>query len=150
MDDKKCAYALKVTGLVQGVGFRPFIYRLAHEAGLTGSVRNQTDGVSIHVEGTSPALQSFIAGMRLRCPPAAVIDNIQIVEALPTGADRFTIVQSADSSDLVTRISPDLPVCADCLQDLTKDPRRADYPFTNCTNCGPRFSIVTALPYDRP
>ncbi len=158
MDDKKRAYDLKITGLVQGVGFRPFVYRLAHELELTGTVRNQTDGVRIHVEGTAPALQSFIAGLRSHCPPAAVIDDIQIVEAMPTGAGRFVIIGSADTSELVTRISPDLPVCADCLWDLHghpletlgEDPRRLDYPFTNCTNCGPRFSIVTALPYDRP
>jgi len=150
MNDKKCAYELKITGLVQGVGFRPFIYRLAHELGVTGNVRNQTDGVRIHVEGASTAVEAFVAGIRSRAPVAAAVDEIEATEVAATATNRFVIVKSADLSDLVTRISPDLPVCADCLADIERDPRRLDYPFTNCTNCGPRFSIVTALPYDRP
>ncbi|MEE8441931.1 MAG: carbamoyltransferase HypF [Spirochaetia bacterium] len=158
LNDKKRAYNLKITGLVQGVGFRPFVYRHAHELGVTGEVRNQTDGVRIHVEGSERALRSFIDGMRTRAPAAAVIDEIFVLEAVPTGADRFIIVRSTDTADVVTRVSPDLPVCADCLRDLREDsrgvpgeyPRRLDYAFTNCTNCGPRFSIVIALPYDRP
>ena len=128
MNDKKCAYELKITGLVQGVGFRPFIYRLAHELGVTGNVRNQTDGVRIHVEGASTAVEAFVAGIRSRAPVAAAVDEIEATEVAATGTERFVIVKSADFSDLVTRISPDLPVCADCLADLERDPRRLDYP----------------------
>lgn len=149
MHDKKRSISVHITGLVQGVGFRPFVYRLAGELGIAGSVRNQTDGVWIHAEGAERAVVRFVRDLRERAPAAAAVETVHVTEADSTEAAGFTIVDSAESSAQVTRISPDLPVCDDCLADMRRDPRRISYPFTNCTNCGPRFSIVTALPYDR-
>ena len=142
---------IRVTGTVQGVGFRPFVYRLAAERGLAGWVLNDSEGVLIEVEGTSTVLEIFLAALRTEFPPLARIERLEL-EQLPTqGANTFEIRSSLHSDRNCAQISPDCHVCADCLREL-RDPadRRFRYPFINCTNCGPRYSIITGVPYDRP
>ena len=145
---------LRVTGTVQGVGFRPFVYRLAREHVLAGWVRNDVRGVTIEVAGDPAALDRFAAAIAAEAPPAARVEAVAELEHGAASADAahgFVIVESEDASDVTTAISPDLPVCDDCLREM-RDPadRRHGYPFVNCTNCGPRYSIIEALPYDRP
>jgi hydrogenase maturation protein HypF len=141
---------VRVRGIVQGVGFRPFVYRLATSYGVTGWVQNGDDGVEIHAEGSDDAVASFIRDVEAHPPPAA---RVQSVEVLSTGVakfDQFRIVESVRRDRPTARISPDLPVCDACLAELF-DPadRRHGYPYINCTDCGPRFSIILGLPYDR-
>lgn len=139
-----------VRGAVQGVGFRPFIYRLAQELGLTGWVQNSTEGVSIHVEGADHTLEDFLVRVESEKPPSSVIQSFEYSIVDPVGHTRFEIRQSDPSGEKSTLVLPDIAVCAACRNE-TWDPsnRRFRYPFTNCTNCGPRFSIIEALPYDR-
>lgn len=144
-------WRIRVDGIVQGVGFRPFVHGLASELGLVGFVSNDEAGVLIEAEGPREALTSFVTGLRERAPALAVITQVG-VDPLPVrGDDAFTIAPSAVHGPRITLVSPDTATCADCLAELA-DPndRRYRYPFTNCTNCGPRFTIVTELPYDRP
>ncbi|HKD86701.1 MAG TPA: carbamoyltransferase HypF [Terriglobales bacterium] len=145
------ALSIRVRGIVQGVGFRPFIYRLACEHGLAGWVLNGEDGVAIHAEGAEQALQAFLAAIRLEAPPAAVIADIEVRPAHPSGLTGFTIRESERRDKPTVRISPDLPVCERCLKELADvaDPRY-QYPYINCTNCGPRYTVIESLPYDRP
>jgi len=142
----------KITGIVQGVGFRPFIYRLAHELGFTGWVRNSPSGVEIELQGKADAFPLFEQALAGDAPPLAVIDSIRIEEINSVNnCDRgFTILPSAGGEPDV-RIAPDSALCPDCLRELF-DPsdRRYRYPFITCTNCGPRYSIITGVPYDRP
>jgi hydrogenase maturation protein HypF len=140
-----------VRGLVQGVGFRPFVYRLATQMNLKGWVLNSTQGVFIEVEGTRSRLQSFLLCLEKDKPPRAVVQSLEFSFLDLAGYDRFEIRYSDGSGQKTALILPDIAVCADCLQDIF-DPRnrRHRYPFTNCTNCGPRFTIIEALPYDRP
>jgi hydrogenase maturation protein HypF len=145
------AYSIRVHGVVQGVGFRPFVYRLAHSHDLCGWVLNGEQGVEIHVEGSKPGLEFFVDEMRVHPPAAAQISVIEI-ETVPIQSFRgFSIRESQRNERPTVRVSPDLPVCSDCLDELF-DPadRRYLYPYINCTNCGPRYSVVLALPYDRP
>ncbi len=138
-----------ITGIVQGVGFRPFVYALARELGLSGRVTNTTGEVVVEVEGTADAIAAFCHRVRADAPPLAVIDDVCAV-AMPTrGGTEFTIAASAPGPGR-TMVSPDVATCADCIADLT-DPenRRHRHPFVTCTNCGPRFTIITDLPYDR-
>jgi hydrogenase maturation protein HypF len=146
----RVARALHVRGIVQGVGFRPFVFRLAHAHDLTGWVLNGDDGVRIHVEGASEAIDAFVLGLRSEAPPAAHIAAIDAASDVVDAATGFEIRRSDSQRRPTTRIAPDLPVCDACLRELF-DPRdrRYRYPYVNCTNCGPRFSIVRALPYDR-
>jgi hydrogenase maturation protein HypF len=145
------AYSIKVRGVVQGVGFRPFVYRLARANGLKGWVLNAEEGVEIHLEGEQGTLQAFLAEMKARPPQAAAIADVRVRPAETSGFAEFTIRESTGKRRPTTRISPDLPVCEDCSQELF-DPhnRRYHYPYINCTNCGPRYSVIRALPYDRP
>jgi len=146
----RLARRIHVRGVVQGVGFRPFVFRLARTHALDGWVLNGDAGVQIHVEGCEQALDAFISELQSRPPRAAHIAEITI-EADGIDAVRgFEIRQSESDRRPTTRVSPDLPVCDACLKELF-DPadRRHLYPYINCTNCGPRFSIVRALPYDR-
>lgn len=141
-----------VTGQVQGVGFRPFVYRLALEYGLTGTVWNAAEGVLIEVQGQDDALAGFAADLVGKLPPLAHI--VSLAEAdLPLRSEEtaFAIVSSTTGSGHRVLISPDIATCPDCLADL-RDPRnrRYRYPFTNCTNCGPRYTIIRSIPYDRP
>ncbi len=140
----------RVTGVVQGVGFRPFVYRLAQRHGLLGWVRNTSGSVEIDVEGSADSLQSFAASLRREAPALARVDSIASIEADPAGYDSLTIVESHTEAQAEGVIPADVAACADCLRE-TNDPgdRRFAYPFTNCTNCGPRFTIVQRVPYDR-
>lgn len=145
------ARRFRIQGVVQGVGFRPFVYRLARRQGLAGWVLNAGDGVEIHAEGADEALARFAEELRRQPPPAAEIAELQTVPASPEGCERFEIRQSATTRAPTVRISPDLAVCDPCLAELF-DPtdRRHRYPYINCTDCGPRYTIIQGLPYDRP
>jgi hydrogenase maturation protein HypF len=136
--------------VVQGVGFRPFVYRLACANTLAGWVLNGEDGVEIHVEGAQERLDAFLRDLRAQAPPAADILALDVDAAVPTGLEEFTIRFSRREHQPTVAISPDLAVCERCLAELF-DPadRRYGYPYINCTDCGPRYSIVRRLPYDR-
>ncbi len=139
-----------VRGTVQGVGFRPFVARLAEAHDLSGWVLNANDGVDIHVEGRPVSVDAFSRDLNTQAPSAAHIEGVNTHTVVPRGFDAFRIRESDRSGAPAVRISPDLPVCAECLQEMSDpDDRRYEYPYINCTNCGPRFSIVLALPYDR-
>lgn len=142
---------LTVTGAVQGVGFRPFVYRIAREHGLTGSVRNTPEGVAVEVQGPPGAVDAFEHDLLHRLPPLARIVSCvrRELDAVP-GEAAFAILASTAGQGHNVLISPDTATCADCLADMD-DPagRRHDYPFTNCTNCGPRYTITRSVPYDR-
>lgn len=142
--------AVRVRGGVQGVGFRPFVHGLAGRFRLDGFVGNDSDGVFIEVEGDSRAISAFLEALRTDAPPLARIDAIDDAPVPFTGTPGFVIVGSRRDPAHITPVAPDVATCADCLRELN-DPadRRYRYPFINCTNCGPRYSIVTALPYDR-
>ncbi|MGA2753936.1 MAG: carbamoyltransferase HypF [Terracidiphilus sp.] len=142
---------LTVRGVVQGVGFRPFVYRLAAEEGLGGFIGNDTGGVTIEVEGPADRIESFRRRLQAEAPPLSRIDSVLASEARPTGETGFRIVASASGGQVSTGIPADAATCADCLRELF-DPhdRRYRYPFLNCTNCGPRFTITRRIPYDRP
>ena len=143
---------VRVEGTVQGVGFRPFVYRLARELGLTGWVGNDERGVLGQAEGDAAAVERFLAALAERAPPLAVVERVIARDVAPTGAgDSFAIVASALGSAPAALVTPDSATCADCLRELA-DPadHRFRYPFINCTNCGPRFTIVRDVPYDRP
>ncbi|MDW8290547.1 MAG: acylphosphatase, partial [Armatimonadota bacterium] len=142
---------LVIRGAVQGVGFRPFIYRLATELGLKGWVLNSAQGVFIEVEGKPQTLQQFVTRIEVEKPPRASIQSLEQSLLDPVGYNTFEIRHSEQSGEKSVLILPDIATCADCLRELF-DPadRRYLYPFINCTNCGPRYSIIEALPYDRP
>jgi len=139
-----------VRGAVQGVGFRPFVYRLARELELKGWVANSAQGVFIEVEGGDDLLRLFLVRLRDEKPSRAVIQGLESSFLDPIGYTDFEIRESTEAGGKSALILPDLATCADCLREIF-DPanRRFAYPFTNCTNCGPRFSIIEALPYDR-
>jgi hydrogenase maturation protein HypF len=141
---------IRVEGVVQGVGFRPFVFTLATRIGLAGRVGNDVDGVFVEVEGTPAQVDEFLAGLG-QPPPLAVIERVTASDATPTGAVGFEIAASASGGARHTLVSADTATCDDCLRELA-DPgdRRFGYPFINCTNCGPRFTIVRDVPYDRP
>jgi len=143
--------AIEVSGIVQGVGFRPYIYRLAGERQLTGSICNTAAGVSIEVQGPPAAVDDFLARLPAEAPLLARITEITVHEIPCNGDLHFRIVTTHRGEPVSTLISPDVAVCADCLREMF-DPadRRYRYPFINCTNCGPRFTIVRNIPYDRP
>ncbi|GIV19687.1 MAG: carbamoyltransferase [Armatimonadota bacterium] len=142
---------LVIRGAVQGVGFRPFIYRLATELGLKGWVVNSAQGVFIEVEGEPQTLQQFVRRVETDKPPRAFIQSLEQSVLDPVGYTTFEIRHSEERGEKSALILPDIATCPDCLRELF-DPadRRYLYPFTNCTNCGPRYSIIEALPYDRP
>ncbi|MEP6508168.1 MAG: carbamoyltransferase HypF [Gemmatimonadales bacterium] len=144
------ACSIRVRGVVQGVGFRPFVFRLARQNTLTGWVLNAEEGVEIHVEGTPDHLSTFLSELKVQAPVASTIAEIDVRPALAAGLTEFAIRESARKGKPTTRISPDLPVCDRCLAELSDrgDPRFG-YPYINCTECGPRYSIVRELPYDR-
>jgi hydrogenase maturation protein HypF len=145
------ACSIRVRGVVQGVGFRPFVYRLAQANTLAGWVLNGDQGVEIHLEGSQERLNDFIRDLKGSSPQAARIAEIQVEQALPQGLGEFTIRESVRLDQPTVRISPDLPVCDECLAELfdPEDPRYL-YPYINCTNCGPRYTVILGLPYDRP
>lgn len=145
---------LRVRGTVQGVGFRPFVHRTASRLGLHGWVRNDPDGVLVRAEGPTDALQELVSSLRRDAPAAARVEEVQDMEPEAEALERpgeFVIRESAlPGSTAAAGIPPDLAICADCRRELA-DPfqRRFRYPFTNCTQCGPRYSIIESLPYDR-
>ena len=141
---------LLIKGIVQGVGFRPFIYGLAKFYSLNGWVLNSTEGVGIEVEGNKDSLDEFVNQIRVKLPPLAMIDSIDLEYLTPVNYDGFVIRHSKGDKDKYVKISPDICICNDCLTELFDvDDRRYRYPFINCTNCGPRFTIVKDIPYDR-
>ncbi|MBW2531711.1 MAG: acylphosphatase, partial [Deltaproteobacteria bacterium] len=173
---------IRITGTVQGVGFRPWVYRLARAAGVGGTVRNDATGVTIEAFGSVEEIERLLAALGGDPPPAASIATLEVEEitvpkveesAVPgiedpadseaeetavggwedpaARAGEFTIVGSESSEELKVSIPPDLALCADCAREVdAPGDRRHRYPFTNCTNCGPRFTITLDLPYDRP
>lgn len=131
------------------MGFRPFVYRMASKYGLSGEVDNRTDGVSVIVQGEQEDINLFAQDILKYAPPVSCIKSIKIKPAHINGYDRFRISTSKNSGEEVTEVSPDIAVCDDCLGDMFRDPERINFPFINCTNCGPRFTIIEGLPYDR-
>jgi len=142
---------VRVEGVVQGVGFRPYVHGLAHRLGLSGRVGNDTAGVFMEIEGAEQAVSEFLATLPTQAPPLAIIEQVKTNPLVPTGEPGFHIVSSQAAGRRDTLISADTATCEDCLRELA-DPtdRRFDYAFINCTNCGPRFTIVRDVPYDRP
>jgi hydrogenase maturation protein HypF len=142
---------IRVEGIVQGVGFRPFVHALATRLGLAGVVGNDAQGVFAEVEGDAGAVAAFLEALEREAPPLAVIDAVRAEPMAPTGDQAFVIVPSEGAGVRSVLVSPDAATCEDCLLELF-DPtdRRYRYPFVNCTNCGPRFTIIRDVPYDRP
>ena len=140
-----------VRGIVQGVGFRPFVYNLAANLGLAGWVLNSSAGVLIEVEGDRAQIDLFVRELKKNPPPLAQIEDIVVESLEPAGYAAFVIRESVDEPGRLAPVSPDVATCSDCLRDfLTPGNRRFRYPFTNCTNCGPRYTITRMIPYDRP
>jgi hydrogenase maturation protein HypF len=148
---KRLAQFITISGRVQGVGFRPFVYRLAHQHQITGWVRNVNGAVEIHAEGVPIQLQRFSDALLNDAPPLSAPGPLVAASCEPKQAEGFSILDSAASSQADIHLPADGFVCADCLAEL-HDPanRRHRYPFINCTQCGPRYTLITALPYDRP
>lgn len=143
--------SIEISGIVQGVGMRPTIYRHALTCSLTGFVTNTPQGVLIEVEGSESSLNNFIDLLKNDPPAQAHIDSFQSLEISVQGSRQFSITPSTHDGHADVEISPDLATCSDCLKEINdKNDRRYDYPFTNCTNCGPRFTIIHDRPYDRP
>jgi len=142
---------ISVRGVVQGVGFRPFVYRLAAAHHLSGWVRNTSGKVEIEVEGDKTAIQQFLLKLETQAPPMAHIEDIQTKFSSPQGYTDFQIQESVARQNQYQLVSPDIATCAECREEIF-DPsnRRFRYAFTNCTNCGPRFTIIEDIPYDRP
>jgi hydrogenase maturation protein HypF len=142
---------IEVSGIVQGVGFRPYVYRLATGRKLHGNIRNTPAGVIIEVEGPAEAVKDFVQRLPVEAPPLSRITSFAVRDVACNGDTDFRIVHSCAGEEVRTLISPDVATCADCSRELF-DPadRRYRYPFINCTNCGPRFTIVRDIPYDRP
>ncbi len=143
-------WLVRVEGIVQGVGFRPFVHRLATEQGLSGHVGNDAQGVVIEVQGDPARLEDFVRAVREHPPPLALIEGLTATPVPTRDTTGFRITGSDSSGAATTLVSPDMATCDDCLRELF-DPadRRYRYPFLNCTSCGPRFTIVTGVPYDR-
>ncbi len=142
---------IHISGIVQGVGFRPFVYGLARRYELHGEVGNTSSGVDISIEGAADQIDHFIRSLTIEAPPLAKIDSIEVQAAQANGFTAFSIVDSVSQAGAFQPISPDIALCEDCRRELF-DPsnRRYRYPFINCTNCGPRFTIIQDIPYDRP
>lgn len=150
---KRSSYLIEIEGIVQGVGFRPFIYDLANRLKIAGTVSNTTEGVIIKTGGlTYIELLDFIKNIREKNPAPSVIENISSKEIPQARYNSFTIEKSSKTKNRFQLISPDIATCEKCMEDIfnADDSRRYEYPFTNCTNCGPRFTIIKEMPYDRP
>ena len=141
----------QVRGTVQGVGFRPFVYRLARELELGGFVHNDSSGVTLEVEGPPAAVETFLRRLAAETPPLATVERVDWERCAPAGVSGFAIVLSDRAGPPEAEVAPDVATCEECLAELL-DPsdRRYRYPFVNCTNCGPRFTIARGVPYDRP
>lgn len=143
-------YQIDIKGRVQGVGFRPFVFRLATKFGLKGWVLNDNSGVTIKINSSSEILENFIAELRSTAPVISSIQSVYFISVDKEDFHGFTIIESQDKSKEVTEISPDIAVCPECLKDMVNQAHRINYPLINCTNCGPRYSIIKTVPYDRP
>jgi hydrogenase maturation protein HypF len=142
---------ISVRGVVQGVGFRPFVYQLVTRHGLKGWVCNTSEDVKIDLEGEQAALDQFLIELEATAPPLALIESVSTTSEEPVGYERFEILKSVAEEGKYQLVSPDVATCSACLKEvLSPDDRRYRYPFTNCTNCGPRFTIIEDIPYDRP
>ena len=142
---------IRIRGVVQGVGFRPFVHNLARRLGLAGYVLNSSAGVVAEVEGAPAALDSFVESLRTEAPPLARIEEMFVAEIDPLGERDFAIRESQAREGEFVLVSPDVATCPDCYRDFTDlANRRYGYAFTNCTNCGPRYTIIRDIPYDRP
>jgi len=142
---------IHIRGIVQGVGFRPFVYNLAQGLGLCGYVLNSSAGVTIEVEGDCSELDRFVSRLGREAPPLAHIEDVAVTRLEPAGYSSFVIRESRDEPGKLAPVSPDISTCDDCLRDFrSPQNRRYGYPFTNCTNCGPRYTITRQVPYDRP
>jgi hydrogenase maturation protein HypF len=149
--NRRARVRIRVDGIVQGVGFRPFVHSLAGRIMLSGFVRNDSRGVVIEVEGARDRLYEFIGKLQSEAPPLAAIERIESLAIPLAGDGQFEINESDGAGDRDVLIAPDLATCDDCVREIfTPSDRRFRYPFNNCTNCGPRFTIVTGVPYDRP
>jgi hydrogenase maturation protein HypF len=142
-------YRIQIKGLVQGIGFRPFVHRLAGSLNLYGTVENRNNGVFIFINTDKDGIDSFLEQIKSLAPKHARIDKITVEIVEPVAFSEFSIATSGNVSDDITGISPDIAVCSDCLSDMESQEHRKDYPLINCTNCGPRFSIIKGVPYDR-
>ncbi len=143
--------AVHVQGIVQGVGFRPFVYDAATTRGLSGWVQNRTDGLRLEVQGPEDAVRDFLAALRRDPPPSARVERIDAAEITPERDDGFSIVASATGAAAAPTLPADQATCVECMAEVASPgARRHRYPFTNCTRCGPRYTIIEALPYDRP
>ncbi|MBV9241070.1 MAG: carbamoyltransferase HypF, partial [Acidobacteria bacterium] len=141
---------IKIRGAVQGVGFRPFVYRLATQLELCGSVNNSADGVTVEVEGSTDKLHNFLSRLSEEKPPRSFIQSLESSWLDAAGHSTFVVAESEAEGTKSAIVLPDIATCPDCLADiLDPENRRYRYPFTNCTNCGPRYSIIRAIPYDR-
>ncbi len=142
---------ISVRGVVQGVGFRPFVYQVAARHNLRGWVCNTSEDVKIEVEGEAKDIDEFVKELREQAPPQSHIEDIKIAPGIPQNYEKFEIRESVAEAGKYQLVSPDIATCPDCLKEIS-DPkdRRYRYPFTNCTNCGPRFTIIKDIPYDRP
>ena len=150
MPPKSVRYLIDINGIVQGVGFRPFVYKLAQACGIRGWVNNFSGGVHIDAEGTEKSVSEFLRRLKEEKPPLSGIDSFSAKRAEPVGYSGFEIRESSASSVPSAFISADIAVCEDCLHEMNEPAnRRYRYPFINCTNCGPRFTITSAIPYDR-
>jgi len=142
---------ISVRGVVQGVGFRPFVYQMAIKHDLSGWVYNTSENVEIEVEGSEEDVGQFLLDLREQAPPLSHIEGIAITQGTPENYERFEIRESVTRKGKYQLISPDIATCPECLRELSNpDDRRYRYAFTNCTNCGPRFTIIEDIPYDRP
>lgn len=151
MEDNNAAKQLEINGLVQGVGFRPFLFTLAKQYNLTGEVSNTAGGVLAIIEGPLSRLEQFVHNIEKKQPPLSSVTSISSKKIPTTGFKTFQIIPSKSSHKSNTLISPDVSICDDCLLEMQDpDNRRFEYPFINCTNCGPRFTIIKDIPYDRP
>ncbi|MGB9697283.1 MAG: carbamoyltransferase HypF [Ignavibacteria bacterium] len=143
-------YHIEIKGAVQGVGFRPFVYRIAHSLNLKGYVSNNTQGVVLDIQGSKANINEFLIKLKSELPPNASIDDIICVEDSLTSYQSFEIRESSENSSISAVILPDIAICKDCKSEMfNPSDRRYLYPFINCTNCGPRYSIIEKLPYDR-
>ena len=146
---KAHTFLITIAGLIQGVGFRPFVYRIAQKFKLNGWVNNTNISVQVCVNANEATLLEFINQIQAQAPPASQIESVEYSLVEDEEFTDFRIIQSENISDAITEISPDISVCENCLRDMKSQSNRIDYPFLNCTNCGPRFTIVQDLPYDR-
>ncbi|MBS1793850.1 MAG: carbamoyltransferase HypF [Acidobacteria bacterium] len=150
-EKKTARRRIEIGGVVQGVGFRPFVYACANRFAVTGFVGNESKGVFIEIEGAPETLDEFTAFLKENVPPLAHISSIDARAVAPVGDADFRIIESESHAADFTLVSPDISICADCLGELfDPEDRRHLYPFINCTNCGPRFTITKTVPYDRP